>query len=112
MLMLTEYPSSCESVRTSMTNPNYGEDYARGYALSVYASYLSCTAQLTVCVQVIIALVKGQRLVLNPTTWRLLVPTDHNVKSLETLMDIVTDLPHLLAKPEVTTSSNVDHICT
>ncbi|KAH3944514.1 hypothetical protein HBH98_153140 [Parastagonospora nodorum] len=67
-----------------------------------------CSRLRLICV--IIALVKGQRLVLNPTTWRLLVPADHNFKSLETLMDMVTDVPHLLAKPDKMASSDTNHI--
>lgn len=48
MLMLRAYPSFCDSVQTSMIDPNYGEGYARGYASSVYASHLLYTTQLTV----------------------------------------------------------------
>lgn len=48
----------------------------------------------------IIALTKGQSLGIEPNIWRQLLPVDDEVKSLETLMDVVIEVPRLLEKSD------------
>jgi hypothetical protein len=70
-----------------------------------------CSRLRLICV--IIALTKGQSLGIEPSIWRQLLPVDEEVRSLETLMDVVIEVPRLLERSDVLIKSgfmNPEHV--
>jgi hypothetical protein len=100
----------CATVIASMTALQYGEGYAPGCALYVCVSQHSFDILLIVTIQVINALTQGKGLGIDEGTWRRLIPVDDAVKSLETLMDVITDVPLLLEKSDEIIKSGTEDL--